>query len=120
MKNFSLSTFLGLCTLGVCLLLGLILSGWIIAQELPDTPRIPNGLAVQLIGQEDTDYGDYLSMRQAASYLCVREVDIQALIESGALEGVYTTIDGDDVSYYIFSKAALQQWIEKHFEEVQP
>lgn len=116
MKNFSLSTFLGLCVLGVCLLVGLVFSGWIIAQELPDTTQIPDMLAIQPVDQQNQSYGDYLSLQQAASYLGVRETDIEDLMQSGELEGIYTKID----RYYIFSKAKLQQWVDKRIVEGQP
>ncbi len=117
MKDFHLSTFLGLCVLGICIFLGLVFSGWVIAHELPDTTQVPDSLAMQLIGQENQDFGDYLSQRQAAYYLGIRESDLLALMERGELEGVYTTIEGDAVLYNIYSKSALQKWIDARLEE---
>ncbi len=117
MKNFNLSTFLGFCALGLCILIGVVIAGQLIARELPDTTQVPAYIAVEMRDQTDrVEEFDYLSLRQAAYYLGVQETDLQALMDSGELDGIYTKID----RYFIFSKAALQQWIDKRIEEGQP
>ncbi len=117
MKNFNLSTFLGFCALGLCVLIGVVIAGQLIARELPDTTQVPAYISVDMRDRTDrVEEFDYLSLSQAAYYLGVRETDLQALIDSGELNGVYTMID----HYYIFSKAALQQWVDARIQEEKP
>ena len=49
-KNFDLSTFLGCCVISI----GIIIAGWLISRELPDTTHVPSSLAVTIT---DSGYG---------------------------------------------------------------
>lgn len=103
MKNFNLSTFLGCCVISA----GIIVAGWLISSRIPDSPTIPPSLTVTTSNMDD-QYDDYLTKYDVQGYLGVAEENLDALLESGELDSVYTKIG----TSYVFSKAALQEWVE--------
>ena len=42
MKNFNLSQFLGCCVIGI----SIVIAGWLISKELPNTTQVPSNLSV--------------------------------------------------------------------------
>ena len=103
MKNFDLSQFLGHCVIGACI----IVAGWMISNELPDTTQVPSNLSV-MTQTQDEQYGNYLSTYAVAAYLGITDEDVDKLISSGELEGTYTKA-GEN---YIFSREKLDEWVE--------
>ena len=51
-KNFDLSLFLGCCVISV----GIIVAGWLISKEMPDTTKVPSSLAITTT---DSAYGEF-------------------------------------------------------------
>ena len=102
MKNNILTTLLGSSIIGV----SIIISGVIIANNLPDTTRVPAGFSVTAT-QAEMDGKDFLSEEEVAVYLGVTSDDVASLIKSGELDPFGTKIG----SSYIFSKVALEGWM---------
>lgn len=107
-KNFDLSTFLGCCVISV----GIIVAGWLISKELPDTTHVPSSLAVSTSNSTNGQFGEYLSEYQVSAYLGITNEDVTALIESltktGELDSVSTKIGANRV----FVKSKLDGWME--------
>lgn len=107
-KNFDLSTFLGCCVISV----GIIVAGWLISKELPDTTHVPSSLAVTTTDSAYGQFGEYLSEYQVSGYLGITNEDVTALIESltktGELDSVSTMIGANRV----FVKSKLDEWME--------
>ena len=103
MKNFNLALFLGCCVIGI----SLVISGYIIASNIPEIPNIPTSISLSNVGEKE--FGEYLSLYGASLYLSVSESDILALINSGELEYCGVKI-GDS---YVISKSSLDSWLEQ-------
>lgn len=104
MKSFNLSQFLGCCVISV----GIIVAGWFISEELPDTTQVPSSLSV-VTKTMDELYGNYLSEYEVAAYLHITEEDVDKLLGSGELEGTYTVAGAS----YVFSREKLDEWVKK-------
>ncbi len=111
MKNFDLSLFLGCCAIAF----GIVIAGKIISAELPDTTQVPSSLSVvtHTAGEQEQDFGNYLSQYDISRYLHIAYEDVEDLLESGALEGTYTMVDDNS---YIFSRQKLDEWVEERIE----
>ena len=107
MKNFNLSQFLGCCVISI----GIIVAGWLISEELPNTTQVPSNLSV-VTKTMDELYGNYLCKSQVAAYLNIADDDIDKLLNSGELDGTYT-VAGDS---YIFSREKLDEWVDKRIK----
>ena len=107
-KNFDFSTFLGCCVISV----GIIVAGWLISKELPDTTHLPSSLAVTTTDSAYGQFGEYLSEYQVSAYFGITNEDVTALIESltktGELDSVSTMIGANRV----FVKSKLDEWME--------
>lgn len=108
MKNFNLSTFWGCCIISI----GIVVAGWLISKELPDTAKFPSNLAVTTTNVEYGGFGDYLSTHEVAAYLGVTDEDVAALMNVGELDSVCTKINAN----YVFSKEALKEWIDSRIK----
>ena len=107
-KNFDLSIFLGCCVISV----GIIVAGWLISKELPETTHVPASLAVTTTDSAYGQFGEYLSVYEVAAYLGITDEDVTAFIDSliktGELDSVSTTIGANRV----FVKSKLDGWME--------
>ena len=101
MKNFNISQFLGCCVIGA----SIIVAGWLISKEMPDTTQVPSNLSVT----QEERIGKYLSMYEAAVYLSISEDDVDELLKDGELEGTYFVV-GEN---YTFSHEKLDEWVEE-------
>lgn len=109
MKINGLWIFLSCCVLASAI----AYAGKEIADQLPDRPDIPNSLYVRTDeGGGTTEYGDYLSVHEAAEYLRLSREKIEELIESGEWDRVAYPIEGQYTIQYIISKAAVQEWAD--------
>ncbi len=104
MKNFNLSQFLGCCVISV----GIVVAGWLISQELPDTTRVPSSLSVTTKTMDEL-YGNYLSEYEVAAYLSIAEEDVDALLRTGKLDGTYM-VAGESL---MFSREKLDEWVKQ-------
>lgn len=103
MKIFNISQFLGCCVISI----GIIIAGWLISKELPNTTHIPSNLSVVSQTQDEL-YGNYLSKYEVAAYLRITDEDVDKLFHSGELEGTYTVAGAN----YVFSREKLDEWVE--------
>lgn len=103
MKNFNLSQFLGCCVVSI----GIVVAGWLISKELPNTTQVPSNLSV-ITQTQDEIFGKYLSKYEVAVYLRITDEDVDKLFNSGELEGTYTLAGAK----YVFSREKLDEWIE--------
>jgi len=110
MKNNGLWIFLGCCVIASAI----AYAGKEIADHLPDTPDIPESLYVRTGEQGGEEYGDYLSVYEAAEYLNLSNEKIEELIESGEWERVAYPVENLYTGHvqYIISKAAVQEWAD--------
>ncbi len=111
MKSNGLWIFLGCCVLASAI----AYAGKEIAAQLPDGPDIPDSLYVRTYeGDGVTEYGDYLSVYEAAEYLHLSQEKIEELIESGEWDRVVYPIENLYTGHvqYIISKAAVQEWAD--------
>lgn len=105
MKNNGFWIFLGCCVLAA----SIVHAGNEVADQLDNAVEVPDSLYVRTDeGDGTTEYGDYLSVHQAAAYLHLSDENVEELIESGEWENVAHTM-GDN---RIISKAAVQEWVE--------
>ena len=102
MKNFNLSQFLGCCVISIAI----IISGWLISKELPNTTQVPSNLSVTTKTMDER-YGNYLSKYEVAAYLNITDEDVDTLLNSGELEGTYTVAGAN----YVFSRKKLDTWV---------
>ena len=107
-KNFDLSIFLGCCVISV----GIIIAGWLISKEMPNTTQVPSNIAVTTTDAAYGQFGEYLSEYQVAAYLGITDEDVSALVESlkktGELDKVSTEIGANRV----FIKSKLDVWMD--------
>ena len=107
-KNFDISLFLGCCVISI----GIIVAGWLISRELPDTTHVPSNLAVTTTDSAYGQFGEYLSNHQVAAYLGITDEDVNALVETliktGELDNVSTEIGANRV----FVKSKLDEWMD--------
>lgn len=105
MKNkIDLSLFLGSCIIS----LGIIISAWIIAKELPNALKVPSNLSVTTSDMGNAQFGEYLSQYEVAAYLRITDEDVNVLIKSGELDGISTNLGTN----YVFLKSKLDQWMK--------
>lgn len=102
MKNFNLSQFLGCCVISI----GIIIAGWMISQELPNTTSVPTSFSVTTHTQDEA-FGNYLSKYEVSAYLNISNEDVEMLLDSGKLEGTYTVAG----TSYVFSREKLDEWV---------
>ena len=107
MKNFNLSQFLGCCVIGI----SIVIAGWLISKELPNTTQVPSNLSV-MTQTQDEQYGNYLSKYEVAAYLGITDEDVDKLFASGELDGTYTVAGAN----YIFSREKLDEWVENRIK----
>ena len=103
MKNSGIATFLGSCVIGI----SIIVAGYLISEELPETTQVPGYISVDLEDQGE-QFDNYMYKSDVARYLCVYEDDIEELLSSGELEGTYFVV-GDS---YIFIRDKIDEWVE--------
>ena len=103
-KNFDISLFLGCCVISA----GIVISGWLISKELPDTTHVPSSLAVTTTDSAYGQFGEYLSQYEVAAYLGITDEDVASLIKSGELDGVSTKLGAN----YVFVKSKVDEWME--------
>lgn len=104
MKNFNLAQFLGCCVISF----GIIVAGWLISKELPNTTQVPSSLSV-ITQTQDERYGSYLAKSQVAAYLKITDEDVDSLLNSGELDGTYTITGAN----YVFSREKLDEWVDR-------
>ena len=85
MKNFNLSQFLGCCVISI----GIIIAGWLISKELPNTTSVPASFSVTTQTRDEM-FGNYLSKYEVTAYLNITDEDVDKLLNSGELDGTYT------------------------------
>ena len=107
MKNFNLSLFLGCCVIGICI----IIAGVIVANNLPETTRVPHGFVITDGNTPTSTFGEFMSAFEAALFLKIDNSDLDRLIQSGELDGTFTSFPNG----YTFSKEKLIQWMERRF-----
>lgn len=111
-KSFDLSLFLGCCVISV----GIIIAGWLISKEMPETTKVPSNLAVTTTNVESGyEFGSYLSKHEVSAYLGITSEDVDTLIQSGELDGVSTRLGAN----VVFSKEGLDKWMEERFDYLQ-
>ena len=103
-KNFDISLFLGCCVISI----GIIVAGFLISKELPDTTHVPSNLAVTSVNSAHGQFGEYFSEYQVAAYLGITNEDVTALMEAGELDGVSTKLGAN----YVFIKSKVDEWME--------
>ncbi len=103
-KNCDISLFLGCCVISA----GIVISGWLISKELPDTTHVPSSLAVTTTDSAYGQFGEYLSQYEVAAYLGITDEDVTSLIKSGELDGVSTKLGAN----YVFVKSKVDEWME--------
>lgn len=103
-KDFDISLFLGCCVISA----GIIIAGWFISKELPDTTHVPSSLAVTTTDSTYGQFGEYLSQYEVAAYLGITDGDVASLIKSGELDGVSTKLGAN----YVFVKSKVDEWME--------
>ena len=110
-KNFDFSIFLGCCVISV----GIIIAGWLISKEMPNTTQVPSNIAVTTTDAANGQFGEYLSEYQVAAYLGITDEDVSVLVESlkktGELDKVSTEIWG-------YRKMKFYYNISFHFNKV--
>ena len=102
-KNFDLSLFLGCCVISV----GIIVAGWFISKEMPETTKVPSSLAITTTDSAYGEFGEYLSKYELAAYLGITDDDVTSLINSGELKDVSTKLGAN----YVFVKDAVDEWM---------
>ena len=107
-KNFDISLFLGCCVISA----GIIIAGWLISKELPETTHVPSSLAVTTTDSAYGQFGEYLSQYEVAAYLGITDEDVASLIKSGELNGVSTKLGAN----YVFVKSKVDEWMENRVE----
>lgn len=107
-KNFDISLFLGCCVISA----GIIIAGWLISKELPETTHVPSSLAVTTTDSAYGQFGEYLSQYEVAAYLGITDEDVASLIKSGELDGVSTKLGAN----YVFLKSKVDEWMENRVE----
>ncbi len=107
-KNFDMSLFLGCCVISV----GIIIAGWLISKELPETTRVPASLAVTTTNVDYNQFGEYLSKNEVAAYLGITDEDVNVLIEDGEFDNVSTKLGAN----YVFIKSALDEWMQNRMK----
>ena len=107
-KNFDISLFLGCCVISA----GIIIAGWLISKELPETTHVPSSLAVTTTDSAYGQFGEYLSQYEVAAYLGITDEDVASLIKSGELDGVSTKLGAN----YVFVKSKVDEWMENRVE----
>lgn len=107
MKNFNLSQFLGCCVISI----GIVVAGWLISKELPNTTQVPSVLSVTT-QTRDEQFGNYLSKYEVAAYLGITDDDVNKLFNAGELKGTYVEA-GEN---YIFIREKLDGWVEKQIK----
>lgn len=111
MKTGGLWIFLGCCVLAASILY----AGQGIADQLDSVADIPDSLYVTTNEQgKSKEYGDYLSVYEAAEYLQLSREKIEELIESGEWDRVAYPTENLYTGHvqYIISKTAVQEWVE--------
>lgn len=112
MKNNGLLFFLGCCVLAVAI----IVTGNIVAKELPETTKVPSVVYIQT--DEEVKCGDYLSVSEAADYLRLEYDELWDLIKLGDLDAaICQWTDEGNIDHIIISKKALQEWAENKVVE---
>ncbi len=105
MKINGLWIFLSCCVLSS----GIAYAGQEIACQLPESADIPQSLYVTTNEQgKSQEFGDYLSIYEAAEYLNLSQENVEELIESGEWDPVAYPVNDQ----YIISKTAVQDWLE--------
>lgn len=102
MKSKDFFNFLGCCVIAVAI----VISGYMISNKIAQIPKFPNSLSVST-QDSSQQYGDYLTMYEAAAYLGISDTDVNDLINSGKLDSTIYK-DGE---ICIISKQALQEWV---------
>ena len=87
---------------------GIVIAGWLISKELPDTTHVPSSLAVTTTDSAYGQFGEYLSRYEVAAYLGITDEDVESLIKSGELDGVSTKLGAN----YVFVKSKVDEWME--------
>ena len=108
-KNFDLSLFLGCCVISV----GIIVSGWLISKEMPDTTKVPASIAITTTDSQYGEFGEYLSKYELAAYLGITDDDVTSLINSGELKDVSTKLGAN----YVFVKDAVDEWMAERLAQ---
>jgi len=108
-KNFDLSLFLGCCVISV----GIIVAGWLISKEMPDTTKVPSSLAITTTDSAYGEFGEYLSKYELAAYLGITDDDVTSLINSGELKDVSTKLGAN----YVFVKDAVDEWMAERLAQ---
>ncbi|MBR5136468.1 MAG: hypothetical protein IKV30_00390 [Clostridia bacterium] len=103
MKNSGVATFLGSCVIGI----SIIVAGYLISEELPETTQVPGYISVDLEDQGE-QFDNYMDKYDVARYLGIYSDDIDELLSSGELEGTYFVV-GDS---YIFIRDKIDEWAE--------
>ena len=107
-KNFDISVFLGCCVISI----GIIIAGWLISKELPNTTHVPSSLAVTTAETTYGQYGEYLSKYEVAAYLGITDEDVAALVESFIKTGELDKISTEIGANRVFIKSKLDEWME--------
>lgn len=107
MKNFNLSQFLGCCVISI----GIVVAGWLISEELPNTTQVPSVLSVTSQTQGE-QFGNYLSKYEVAAYLGITDDDVNKLFNAGELKGTYVEAGAS----CIFIREKLDEWVEKQIK----
>lgn len=102
MKSKDFFNFLGCCVIAVAI----VISGYMISNKIAQIPKFPNSLSVST-QDSSQQYGDYLTVYEAAAYLGVSDTDVNNLINSGKLDSAICKV-GES---YIISKEDLQKWV---------
>ena len=108
-KNFDLSLFLGCCVISA----GIIVAGWLISKEMPDTTKVPASLAITTTDSAYGEFGEYLSKYELAAYLGITDDDVTSLINAGELKDVSTKLGAN----YVFVKDAVDEWMAERLHD---
>lgn len=104
MKNLNLSQLVGYGIIG----LSIIFSSFIVANNLPKTPYIPDTLYVAADSGTPVSK-EFMSTVEAANFINMSEENLNSLVLSGKLDGTFIFINES----YIFSMEKLTQWMNK-------
>lgn len=108
-KNFDLSLFFGCCAISA----GIIVAGWLISKEMPETTEVPSSLAVTTTDSKYGEFEEYLSKYELAAYLGITDDDVTSLINSGELKEVSTKLGAN----YVFVKDAVDKWMAERLAQ---
>lgn len=108
MNKLNLSQLVGYGLVG----LSIIISGFIVANKLPQASYVPDRLYVTA-DSELPAVKEFMSTIEAACFINMSEDNFIPIVKSGELNGTFFIINDT----YIFSKEKLTQWMNEQIDD---